>query len=235
MIMGLDASFRVLALDTSTPRGSVALLDGQELASELRLSSLETHSARLLRSIFFLLESTGWRLSDLNLVAAGIGPGSFTGIRIGIATALGLAQTLRIPFAGISGLDGLARQVTLPEGRLGVLMDAQRSQVYYAEYEVTDGNPKRATRPRLHWPTELRTRLMHRRLYLAGDGALRYMSQLLSPGQEFPRILKTDLFIAASIGRLALAHKRKWCAGRRLMSVPLYIRPPDAKRPKDRK
>ena len=232
MLMGSDASLRILALDTSTPRGSVALLQGQELASELRLFSLETHSARLLRSIRFLLDGTGWRLTDLNLIAAGIGPGSFTGIRIGIATALGLAQALRIPFAGISGLDALARQARLPDGRLGVVMDAQRSQVYYAEYEATRGGVRAVIRPRLLYPSDLRTLLGHRRLYLVGEGAVRYFSHLRNPGRDFPKVLETDLFIAASIGRLALAHKRKWCSGRGLKSVPLYIRAPDARKPK---
>src|SRR5262245_54040453 len=70
---------KILALDTSTARGSVALLDDRSVAAEFRLHSLETHSARLLRSIDFLLSSAGWQLSDLDLVASGIGPGSFTG------------------------------------------------------------------------------------------------------------------------------------------------------------
>ncbi len=232
MLMGSDISLRILALDTSTPRGSVALLEGQELTAEVRLLSLETHSARLLRSIRFLLEGVGWHLSDLRLIAAGIGPGSFTGIRIGIATALGLAQTLQIPFAGVSGLDALAWQVRLPDGRLGVVMDAQRLQVYYAEYEATVGRMQAVTRPRLLLPSELRIRLGRRRVYLAGEGAVRYIGDLRKPGQEFPRILETDQFIAASVGRLALASKRRWCSGQELGSAPLYIRPPDAKKPK---
>ncbi len=232
MLMGPDASIRVLALDTSTPRGSVALLQGKEVASELRLSSLETHSARLLRSIRFLLEGTGWQLTDLNLIAAGIGPGSFTGIRIGIATALGLAQALGIPFAGISGLDALARQVRLADGRLGVVMDAQRSQIYYAEYIAAAGRVRAVTRPRLLYPVELAARLRRRQIYLAGEGAVRYIAHIRDGGRDFPRLLDVDLFLAASIGRLALERRRKWCSGRGLKSVPLYIRPPDAKRPK---
>ena len=84
MIMPQKQALKILSMDTSTRRGSVALLDGEEVIGELRLASIETHSARLLKSIDFLLETAGWRLGDLNLVAAGIGPGSFTGIRIKI-------------------------------------------------------------------------------------------------------------------------------------------------------
>lgn len=134
MFMPMSDALKTLAIDTSTSRGSVALLEGRELRGEIRLSSPQTHSARLLRSMEFLLDSVGWDLGQVDLFAACRGPGSFTGIRIGMATGLGLAQTLRRPFAAISGLDALAWAVPLSHVRIGVVMDAQRSQVYYAEY-----------------------------------------------------------------------------------------------------
>ncbi len=93
--MANSPTLKVLSIDTATRRGSVALHAGADLAAELRLSSFETHSARLLRSVEYLLDVAGWTAHDLGLVAAGIGPGSFTGIRIGVSTALGLAQSLR--------------------------------------------------------------------------------------------------------------------------------------------
>ncbi len=235
MTMAQKSSLKILALDTSSPRGSIALLDGREVTSELRLHSLETHSARLLKSVRFLLDGAGWKLCDLDLIAAGIGPGSFTGIRIGIATALGLAQTLGIPFAGASGLEALARQASLPEGRLGVAMDAQRSQIYYAEYETSQNGLRQVRRPGLWHPELLKPALARRRLYLTGDGAARYIDQLRERGEIYPRLLDIDPYIAGSIGRLALMHKRTWRAGQGLNCDPLYIRPPDARKPKGRK
>ena len=231
MIMPDLQLMRILALDTSTLRGSVALLRGTELAGELRITSLETHSARLLRSIDFLLGTVGWKLSDLDLIAAGIGPGSFTGIRIGLATALGLAQSLKLPFSGISGLDALALQVSFLEATVGVVMDAQRSQLYYAEYHCRRGKVRQLRRPALLYPADLERNLGRRHLYLVGDAALGLFERLKSSRAGWPRTIAADLFLACSIGRLALDRKRSWRLGEFLTAEPLYIRPPDAVRP----
>ena len=228
----MEPVLKVLALDTSTPRGSVALLEGRDLAAELRLRSLETHSARLLGSISFLLKNVGWELTDLGLIAAGIGPGSFTGIRIGVATALGLAQTLSLPFAGISGLDAMAQQLPGAEGPISVVLDAQRSQVYYAEYVSEKGKTRKAGRPALLFPSELKNRLKGTHRTVIGDGALRYASELNLSKTRWPRLAEVDLFLAAPLGRLALVRKRAWRSGVFLQSEPLYIRRPDAQRRK---
>ncbi len=232
MIMPEDPGFRTLALDSSTPRGSVALLQGRDLIGEIRLRSLETHSARLLRSIEFLLGSVGWELKEVDLVAAGIGPGSFTGIRIGVATALGLAQSLGVPFAGISGLDALASQAAFLDGSIGVVMDAQRSQLYYAEYVSGGGRLRRAGKPELVYPLDLEFKLQKRHLYILGDHSLRYLERVLNRVRGWPRIMEADLFLAASVGRLALSRRRTWKSGACLAAEPLYIRPPDALRPR---
>ena len=228
----MPANLRILAVDTSTARGSISLLEGRDLAAELRLFSIETHSARLLRSIDFLLASVGWELAGIGLVAAGIGPGSFTGIRIGVSTALGLAQVLSLPFAGISGLDAMASQKGLPEGRIGIVLDAQRSQVYYAEYHKSLRRLRRSGRPLLCSPGDLGQRVDPTNLHLIGEGAFRYKDELGASETGWPRLLEADLFLSASIGRLALTRRRWWRRGEFLQSEPLYIRPPDAQRPR---
>jgi tRNA threonylcarbamoyladenosine biosynthesis protein TsaB len=227
-------SLKILALDTSTVRGSIALLQSKVVVSELRLASLETHAARLLRSIEFLLGMAGWELRDIGLVAAGAGPGSFTGIRIGLSTALGLAQTLRIPFAGISGLDALAFEHAALGGRLGVIMDAQRGQIYFGEYFSNAGRVRRVGRPGLYTPDALREKLARKKIWLMGDGVEPHFDAL---GLELgaARIVDSRPFIAASIGRLAAERKRCWRSGDYLVCDPLYIRPPDARKPKSRK
>jgi tRNA threonylcarbamoyladenosine biosynthesis protein TsaB len=223
---------KVLSFDTSTPRGSVALLEGQELAAELRLLSLETHSARLLGSVEFLLKMVGWKLGDLGLIVAGLGPGSFTGIRIGVATALGLAQTQALPFAGISSLDALAHQLRGVDGRISVVMDAQRRQVFYAEYRSYRGRVAKLGKPVLMFPSDLKAHMRRKHVYVLGDGAIRYAEELQLAGSGWPRLMEVDLFLAASLGRLAIARKRSWRSGEYLCSEPLYIRPPDAFRRK---
>ena len=228
-----DSLAKVLSIDTSTARGSCALLQGREVIAELRLLSLETHSVRLLRSIEFLLAAAGWQLTDLGLVAAGIGPGSFTGIRIGVSTGLGLAQVLSLPFAAISGPDALAHRDGLPDGRLGVVMDAQRSQIYYAEYLRVSRRVRRERFPFLCHPDDWRRQVNRRGLFVVGDAISRYRTELGGSETGWPRYIDTDLFLAGDIGKLALARRRYWRRGEFIQAEPLYIRPPDARRARE--
>ncbi len=232
--MARTTPLKILALDTSTVRGSIALTEGSVVLAELRLASLETHAARLLRSIEFLLDSLGWHLREIGLIAAGRGPGSFTGIRIGLATALGMAQTLRVPFAGVSGFDALAFGHAYLGSRIGVVVDAQRGQVYYAEYAAAEGRVRRVGSPALWSPCELARHLPRRGIFFVGDGAGRYAREL-GPAVRPREIVDSDPYIAGAIGRLALVRKQTWRSGTTLACEPLYIRPPDARRPSSRK
>jgi tRNA threonylcarbamoyladenosine biosynthesis protein TsaB len=231
----MNVAPRILALDTSSLRGSIALLEGNELRTEVRSQSLKTHSTLLLRAVDFLLDRAGWDLKDLNLVAAGIGPGSFTGIRIGISTALGISQSLGIPFAGISGLDALAHEASWLEGDIGVLMDAHRSQYYYAEYSSRNGKIRLSRKPALFEISDLERCLGDRHLYMVGDLSESQWKELKRSSNGWPRPVRLDLFLSTGIGRLALSRKRQWRSGDSLAAEPLYIRPPDALRTRNRK
>lgn len=228
MIMPVAAKPRVLAFDTSSRRGSVALLEGTDLHAELKLKHLQNHSANLLRSIDYLLECLGWTLQDLNLVAVGTGPGSFTGIRIGIATALGLAQTLAIPFAGISGMEALAHKATFLDSCVGVVLNAQREQVYYAEYRIHGGRMRETRKPSLMFLSDLKKEVRNRHVYVIGEPSLCLKSMSRGSKAGWPRPMESDLFLAADIGRRALSVKRRWKSGDYIQCEPLYIRPPDA-------
>lgn len=225
---------KVLAFDTSSRRGSVALLEGDALHAELKLNHLQNHSAKLIRSIDFLLEGLGWTLPDLNLVAVGTGPGSFTGIRIGIATGLGLAQALSVPFVGISGMEALAFKTTFPDGCVGVLLNARRSQVYYAEYRNLGGRIREIKKPSLMFLSELQKEIRNRRIYITGETSLCVKKSFMGSKAGWPRLVETDLFLAAGIGRRALSVKRRWKSGNFIQCEPLYIRPPDALTKKNR-
>lgn len=227
-IMPVRHTSRILALDTSSLRGSVALLEGHEIRAELRLSSLQNHSINLLSEIDFLLSRQGWSLQELDLVAVGTGPGSFTGIRIGIATAMGIAQSTSIPFAGISGLDALANQASYLNGNIGVLLDAQRSQAYYAEYVCKGGVVRSVQKSALFCISDLEHRLANRHLYIVGDIRSERLETAKSSKSGWPRFIVVDLFLAASIGRLAFSKKRRWRSANYIVCDPLYIRPPDA-------
>ena len=204
-------------------------MQGPDVVAELRLHSQETHSVRLLNSVEYLLSCLSWELEAIQLVAVGSGPGSFTGIRIGIATALGLAQSLSRPIARVSGLDAIAHDMAYLQGRIGVVIDAQRSQVYYAEYVVgLNGRTRLRGKPGLWAPADLDRTLGRKRLYLAGDGAMRYCRELRISSSRTRRLIERDLFLAPSIGRVALSRKWSWRKNEYLTAEPLYIRPPDA-------
>jgi tRNA threonylcarbamoyladenosine biosynthesis protein TsaB len=235
MMMPLSAAARILAFDTSTPRGSVALLENRDVLAELRLHSHNTHSALLLKSIDFLLDRVGWSLNDLTLVAAGIGPGSFTGIRIGISTALGISQSLGIPYAGISGFDALIHEAGFLHGRIGVILDAHRSQLFYAEYMRKKGRARLSRKSSLIGISDLESRIASRHLYIIGDLSACRLKQWDGSSSGWPRAVSVDLFLASGIGRLAFARKRIWRSGDYIVSEPMYVRPPDALRNKGRK
>ncbi len=231
IIMPPDKSIRVLSIDTSSSRGSIALMRATEVVAELRVLSQETHSGRLLNSVEFLLSMAAWNIGDVQLIAVGIGPGSFTGIRIGVSTALGLAQTLSCPMAAVSGLEALAYESAFVRGRIGIVMDAQRSQVYYAEYlAVANGKLRLVQKPGVWFPRDLDRVLGQGRLYVTGDGAERYSKEIGISESGPRRFIRRDLFLAAGIARLALRRKRSWRRGEFLTAEPLYIRPPDALR-----
>lgn len=125
---------RVLALDTSTLAGSVALVDGERTVSEYTLNIRATHSERLLAVVDRLLEDAGWTPRDLEGIAAAIGPGSFTGLRIGLGTAKGLALASSLPIAAVPTLDAMA--AGLPFAALPVcpVIEARRGEVYASRY-----------------------------------------------------------------------------------------------------
>jgi tRNA threonylcarbamoyl adenosine modification protein YeaZ len=228
MTVPVNNALKILAFDTSSRRGSIALLEGSELRAELKLHHLQNHSANLIRSIDFLLHGLDWTLQDLSLVAVGTGPGSFTGIRIGIATGLGVAQSLSIPFAGISGLEALACQAAFLDGCVGVLMNAHREQVYYAEYCKSGGRIRMSKKPSLMFVSELQRFIKNRHMHIIGDPGLCLVETSKHSKTDWPRSVETDLYLAAHIGRRAAAVRRRWRSGGFIQCEPLYIRPPDA-------
>lgn len=130
-------------MDTTTLACSVALLQGDTLLAEYTLNIRKTHSERLLPLIDALLAESAIEREQLQAVAAACGPGSFTGIRIGVATARALAQGLVIPAVGVSTLLALAEAVPSPGALICPLLDARRDEVYSALYRRETAPPHR--------------------------------------------------------------------------------------------
>jgi tRNA threonylcarbamoyladenosine biosynthesis protein TsaB len=131
---------KVLGIDTSTPCASVGLADDGGVISEYLLNVPVTHSERLLAAIHFVLNEAGCAVEALDGWAVSLGPGSFTGLRIGISTVKGLAYATGRPVVGVPTLDGLAAQVSPTPYLICPILDARKKEVYTASYRYNQEN-----------------------------------------------------------------------------------------------
>lgn len=129
----------ILALDTATLVSSVALATSDTLLAEITLQTKKTHSELLMPHIAKLFDMTEVPKADIKAVAVSIGPGSFTGLRIGLSTAKALAYAMNIPVVGVPTLAALAYGCPMPGVLLAPMLDAQKGNVYQALFEWRDG------------------------------------------------------------------------------------------------
>ena len=130
---------KILGVDTSTPIGSVALIDGDNLVAEHTLDIVQAHSSRLMPAIDSVLKWGNITVDDLDGCAVGIGPGSFTGIRIGVATIKSICYAVDKPIIGVSTLEAIAYNLRWSNSIICPLLDARRSEIYGAIFK---GNTK---------------------------------------------------------------------------------------------
>ena len=133
----------ILSIDSSTPVAGIAVSDGMQLRGEITLNTKNTHSEKLMPLVQQLLEETDLTVKDLDAVAVTQGPGSFTGLRIGMATAKGLAQGAGKQLIAVPTLDCLAYNLVHYPGIICPIMNAQKKQVYTAIYRSTNDGLKR--------------------------------------------------------------------------------------------
>jgi tRNA threonylcarbamoyladenosine biosynthesis protein TsaB len=212
---------RVLAVDTTTERGSVAVTEDDCVRGEVRLASSEGHSRRLLPAVDFLLHSLGLRPGDVEAFAVTTGPGSFTGLRVGLSTVQGLALGAGRPCLGMSALDVLAARIAGTAPASVALMDAYRGEVYGAVYDAEGSMVGRASAER---PEVLIARTPAAAAFV-GDGAQRHRELIVS---LFP---PRSLFLAGTLGRLAAPRLRRGEGVAPAELRPLYLREPDIRRP----
>ncbi|MCK4648284.1 tRNA (adenosine(37)-N6)-threonylcarbamoyltransferase complex dimerization subunit type 1 TsaB [bacterium] len=221
---------RILGIETSTMTGSVALMDEERLIAEYTLNLKGTHTSRLMPTIDRVLKDASFAIKDLDGIAVSLGPGSFTGLRIGIATAKGLAQGLNIPVVGIPTLDGLAFQLFNGKDLVCPILDARKGEVYYALYK----NGKRVTKYMACKPDRLLEKLGSRiqdpvsRIVFLGDGVEVYGDLIKRRlGRKAALAPKTRrLPSAASIAELGLERLRRSNKTELLTLRPIYVRAP---------
>ena len=231
---------RILALETSAKAVSAAITeDGRLLAAGYQDTGL-THSRTLMPVVEHLLRNTGLTLREMDAVAAAAGPGSFTGIRIGISAAKGLAFSAEKPAVGVSTLAAMARNVSFAGGLIVCAMDARRNQIYNALFEGPPGAaepPRRLTPDRAVGLEELAAELQNdpRPKTVVGDGGALCAAVLQGHGVAC-RLAPPHLVMqcAASVALEAehLAAEGGLVSAQDL--APVYLRPPQAVRLRER-
>lgn len=163
----------ILSFESSARAASVALLRDGALLSQYSQCSALTHSRTLLPMAEDMLRNAELRLQDVDLIAVAHGPGSFTGIRIGVSTVKGLAWAADKPCVGVSTLEAMAWHGLAAGGLICPVMDARRGQVYTALFRIADGRPQRFTKDRPLALQELAQELreLDEPAFLVGDGA----------------------------------------------------------------
>lgn len=218
-----------LAIDCATKTIGLALLDEEEVQAELYLRPGSHHSAVLLSALDQLFTLTGRTLEEVDLLACTVGPGSFTGLRIGVSTVKGMALAMSKPVVGVSTLEALAMNAFEAHGLVCTLLDAGHHQVYAGLYRMgPDGIPQ-ATRP------ETLTDVIHflnglgrEEIVFLGDGAARHREFI---GQSRRGLLcggGRQRLLGSSVGLIGLRRYRNGSVLDTLAFTPKYLRPSEA-------
>lgn len=165
---------KILAFETSAKAGSVALLQEDKLLAESYQNTGLTHSQTLMTMAEDMLKSAGLTAQDVQAVAVAAGPGSFTGVRIGVAAAKGFAWAGELPCYGVSTLEAMAKNLGAWDGTVACVMDARRNQVYNALFEAKEGTISRLCEDRAISLEELKEDLKNAKkpVFLVGDGSI---------------------------------------------------------------
>ncbi|QIM21652.1 tRNA (adenosine(37)-N6)-threonylcarbamoyltransferase complex dimerization subunit type 1 TsaB [Phycicoccus sp. HDW14] len=207
----------ILALDTSTATISVALHDGADVVTSAGVEDPRGHTERLAPLVEDVLAAAGVGVGDLTDIGVGTGPGPFTGLRVGLVTAVTMGYALDIPVHGVCSLDVVARGARGDlEGEILVATDARRREVYWARYDLGPDGARALTPPAVDRPADLPAEV--RALPTAGAGPVLY-----------PELLPHRVgWVEAAAGDLAELVVAGLAAGRSMPVEPLYLRRPDA-------
>ena len=214
----------VLAADTSTSFNTVALCRDQALLAESTVDAGRKHSERLLETVDWVLSEAAFNLSQLDLLAIAVGPGSFTGLRVGLATWKGLALAARRPLIGVSTLDALVRLAPRDQGQVCPLLDAKMNEVFGAIYSYEDRRATKTFPDTVCSVDTILDELEGDPLFL-GDGASKYRDHILErlpdaifaePGCDMPR--------AWAVAHEAIAAHHAGAPGNAAEVIPVYLR-----------
>ena len=215
---------KILGVDTSTPIGSVGLIDGERFIAEHTLSIVKAHSSRLMPAIDQILKWGDLTVHDLDACAVGIGPGSFTGIRIGVGTIKSLCYALKKPIIGISTLEAIAYNLRYTDKLICPILDARKDEVYGALFR--GGEILLRKSDDLCVPIESLLSQIDDDVIFVGDGLRRYAPVVQEQfGEDVP--LADPIFNVprgASIARIGYDRLRNGQSGNYFSLTPNYVR-----------
>jgi tRNA threonylcarbamoyladenosine biosynthesis protein TsaB len=220
----------ILGIESATSQVGCAIGGHEGVLASAHSARPRRHAESLAPQIEFIAEQAGIKLSEVGVVAVDVGPGLYTGLRVGITTGMALAHTLRVPMIGVSSLDLLAFPMAHTERTIEAAIDVRRGEVIHASYRAVPGGVQRMTEPGVSTPADLRADIIadHDEILLVGDGALRYH-------QEFDDVTGVEIAdaavafpSAASLVMLAHAKALREEFVRPDQIEPMYMRRPDA-------
>ena len=216
----------ILAVDTNSYAGSTALLKGNRLLAEVNMDSPLTHSERLLPAVEFMLKSTKLEMTDIGGFALAVGPGSFTGIRVGMSTVKSLAYATGKPVAPVSNLTALALKLRHPQTRLLCpVLDAKKNEVYAGLFESKFRSLKEVVPQGIYSPDGFLSLLPAPRIiHFIGMGAVVYKDKVIQYLGDKARFSLRSFFIAYEVGLLG-REMLKAGKGKDFRDIePLYFR-----------
>lgn len=225
---------KILSVDTSSNVASVAICDDEKLICEITVNNKKTHSQTLMPMIDSALKQSDLEISDIELIASANGPGSFTGLRIGVSAVKGLAHAKNIPVVGVSILKAMAYNLPFCEYVISPIMDARRNQVYNAVYEWQNGELLEIQAPRALSIDELIDELMKldKKVVFLGDGVdvhKAYIKEKMADKAVFAPVSAKEQRASG----LAVVAKKIFDEGKAISCyelAPIYLRKPQAER-----
>jgi len=223
----------ILAIDSATPVAGLALLHDQKVMREEFINFKKTHSETLMPGVDRVLHDCEITVADLDAIAVTVGPGSFTGLRIGLATAKGLSMACGKPLLGISTLDVLAHNIVFSENLVCPLLDARKQEVYTAYFAADGDIPQRLTEDMACSPQEMAARarelatvLGKPHITLLGDGFYPYEEFFQEYFQDVLQVAPGPLMLprAAALGSLAWQRAIKNDFDDAYALRPIYVR-----------
>ena len=224
---------KLLAVDTSAKAASVCLASDDSIIGEFFVNTALTHSQTLMPMLEQLLESTGTKIGDLGAIAVNAGPGSFTGVRIGVAAVKGLAFANDLPCVPVSTLESMAYNCLGMDCVVCAVMDARCSQVYNAMFRVTGERVERLCEDRALALSDLREELAKTEapVMLVGDGArlcAGYLAESSADARLAPMSIRMQT--ASSVAQAAFESLKNVGAVSAAELMPVYLRLPQAQR-----